>query len=191
MILPPEDGGAVDGVALIFPDGGGRACRAGQPREAAHISRQGWDCDVTGRLSASIALAGMLLLLASPAWASVGRIKTVAGAASIQRGSTAIPARPGTQIEPGDVLVTGKTGRLGVTFVDNTRFALLGDSKVEITEFIYDRSRVSGTFVASVARGRVGIVSGKIAKSGKDVMRVKTPTTLLGVRGTRFLVEVK
>ena len=142
-------------------------------------------------LRASIVLAGLLLVLASPAWASVGRIKTVAGAASIIRGSTTMPAVPGTPIEPGDVLITGKTGRLGVTFVDNTRFALLENSRVQITEFRYDAQRVSGTFLASVARGRVGIISGKIAKSGKDAMKIRTPTTMLGVRGTRFLIEVK
>ena len=136
-------------------------------------------------------LTGLALSVASPAWASVGRIKSVARAASIVRGNTTLPAAPGTPVEAGDVLITGKSGRLGLTFIYNTRFALLGDSKVTITEFKYDRSRISGTFVASVSRGRVGIVSGTIAKSGKDAMRVKTPTTLLGVRGTRFLVEVK
>jgi hypothetical protein len=34
------------------------------------------------------------------------------------------------------------------------------------------------------------VVSGQIAKSKKDAMRVKTPSSLLGVRGTRFVVEV-
>jgi len=33
-------------------------------------------------------------------------------------------------------------------------------------------------------------VSGKIAKSGRDAMQVRTPNSLLGVRGTRFIVEV-
>ena len=146
---------------------------------------------MTGHRRVSIALAGMLLALASPAWASVGRIKTVAGQATILRGSVTLPAVPGTPIEPGDTLVTGKTGRVGVTFADNSRFALLENSTVKITSFNYDRQRVSGTFLASIARGRVGIVSGNIAKSGRDAMRVKTPTTMLGVRGTRFLVEVK
>lgn len=144
-----------------------------------------------GRALASIAWAALLLVLARPAWASVGRIKTVAGPVSIIRGSATFPAVPGTPIQVGDTLITGKTGRLGVTFSDHTRFALLGDSKVTITDFRYDPQKVSGTFLASVARGRVGIVSGKIAKSGKDAMRVKTPTTMLGVRGTRFLVEVR
>ncbi|MBC7491540.1 MAG: FecR domain-containing protein, partial [Novosphingobium sp.] len=36
-----------------------------------------------------------------------------------------------------------------------------------------------------------GVVSGKIAKSAKDAMQVHTPTTILGVRGTRFVVDVK
>jgi len=36
----------------------------------------------------------------------------------------------------------------------------------------------------------VAIVSGHIAKSAKDAMKVQTPSALLGVRGTRFVVEV-
>ena len=34
------------------------------------------------------------------------------------------------------------------------------------------------------------IVSGQIAKSRRDAMKVRTPTSLLGVRGTRFIVNV-
>jgi hypothetical protein len=32
-------------------------------------------------------------------------------------------------------------------------------------------------------------VSGKIAKGSPDAMRVRTPATILGVRGTEFLVR--
>ena len=42
-----------------------------------------------------------------------------------------------------------------------------------------------------VDRGSLGVVSGNIAKSKRDAMRVRTPTSMLGVRGTRFVVEVK
>jgi hypothetical protein len=33
-------------------------------------------------------------------------------------------------------------------------------------------------------------VSGRIAKSDRDAMKVRTPNTLLGVRGTKFIIEV-
>jgi hypothetical protein len=90
----------------------------------------------------------------------------------------------------GDKLVTGKNGRMSLTFVDNTRFALGPNSKVSVSEFQYDRTRQKGAMVTQVDRGSLAVVSGRIAKSGQDAMKVRTPNTLLGVRGTKFIVDV-
>ena len=139
-------------------------------------------------LLASIVAAA---LAAQPAWAEIGRIKSHVGAVSIQRGGTTIAARPGLPLEQGDVLVTGKTGRIGIAFLDNTRMAIGPGSKVTLTQFAYDRSRQTGSFLTSVKRGSLGVVSGNIAKSRRDAMRVETPRSMLGVRGTKFVVEVK
>lgn len=131
------------------------------------------------------------LAIAQPAWAEIGRIKSLVGDVSIQRGANRIVATPGFQLDQGDIVVTGKTGRVGIAFLDNTRMALGPSSRILLNEFAYDRSRQTGTFVTSVERGTLGVVSGNIAKSKRDAMRVRTPTSMLGVRGTRFVVEVK
>ena len=131
-----------------------------------------------------------LLAIATPAYAEIARVKTTAGAASVKRGTAQIPAKVGQTLEPGDWLVTGKDGRVSVTFVDNTRFAVGPNSQVEVSKFDYDRTRQQGAFVTRVSRGSLAVVSGRIAKSGRDAMKVQTPTSLLGVRGTRFIVEV-
>jgi hypothetical protein len=39
-------------------------------------------------------------------------------------------------------------------------------------------------------QGTLAIVSGQIAKRSPDAMKVKTPTTILGVRGTTFAVKI-
>ena len=138
-----------------------------------------------------IIAAAATLLAAQPAFAEIGRIKSHVGPVSIQRGSSMIAAKPGLTLEQGDVVVTGKTGRVGIAFLDNTRMALGPNSKITLSEFSYDRARQTGTFVTSVNRGSLGVVSGNIAKSKRDAMRVRTPTSMLGVRGTKFVVEVK
>ena len=130
-------------------------------------------------------------LLAQPAMAEIGRIKSTVGPVSVQRGAAMLAAQPGFKLEPGDTVITGKTGRVGIAFLDDTRFAIGPDSKIKMTTYLYDRPRQSGTFLTEVKRGSLGVVSGKIAKSGKDAMKVKTPTSMLGVRGTKFIVEVK
>jgi hypothetical protein len=101
-----------------------------------------------------------------------------------------LPAAPGLQLNPGDRLVTGKDGRISLSFIDNTRFSVGPNSRILVNEFAYDRTRQQGTFLTQVDRGSLAIVSGHIAKSGRDAMKVRTPNSLLGVRGTRFIVEV-
>ena len=137
-------------------------------------------------------LAGFALasLVTSPALAEIARIKSSTGAATVERGAARLPAAPGLQLNPGDRLVTGKDGRMSLSFIDNTRFAVGPNSRVSVNEFAYDRTRQQGKFVTQVDRGSLAVVSGKIAKSGRDAMTVRTPNTLLGVRGTKFIVEV-
>ena len=86
--------------------------------------------------------------------------------------------------------MTGKDGRISLSFIDNTRFSVGPNSRVAVSDFTYDRTRQRGSFLTQVDRGSLAIVSGQIAKSGKDAMKVRTPNSLLGVRGTRFIVEV-
>lgn len=135
-------------------------------------------------------MVAAVLASAAPALAEIGRVKSNVGVASVSRAGRPVAVAPGVQLEPGDILVTGRDGRMGVTFVDGTRFAVGPNSRVTLTAFQFDRTRQTGSFVTSVDRGSLGVVSGSIAKSHRDAMRVRTPTSMLGVRGTRFVVEV-
>jgi hypothetical protein len=127
-------------------------------------------------------------LAAAPAAAEIGRVKSASGAASIARGGAALAARPGLTLAKGDVLVTGRDGRIGVTFVDNSRFAVGPNSRVALAEFEFDDTTHKGRFLT---RGALAVDSGAIAKENRDGMRIATPTSLLAARGTRFVVEVK
>jgi hypothetical protein len=137
-----------------------------------------------------VAVAAIGLFAVSPAQAEIARVKSSVGAAAIERGTARVPARPGLLLNPGDRLVTGKDGRISLSFIDNTRFSVGPNSRVSVSEFAYDRTRQQGKFLTQVDRGSLAIVSGHIAKSGRDAMKVRTPNSLLGVRGTRFVVEV-
>jgi hypothetical protein len=125
-----------------------------------------------------------------PAFAGIGRVKKVSGSAVVERAGVKMPVTPGFVLEKGDTLLTGKGGRIGVTFNDNTRFAAGPNSRVSIPEFEFDDTTHVGQFLTQVDKGAVAIISGQIAHSAKDAMKVRTPSALLGVRGTRFVVEV-
>lgn len=136
-------------------------------------------------------LLSLATLGSSAPAAEIGRIKSTIGTASVQREATHIPASIGLELMPGDWLETGKDGRITLTFIDNTRFAVGPDSRIALTKFDYDRTSQKGEFVAQVERGSIAVVSGKISKSGRDAMQLQTPDGVLDVRGTRFIVEVR
>ncbi|HEX2815602.1 MAG TPA: FecR domain-containing protein [Phenylobacterium sp.] len=137
--------------------------------------------------------AGLLIAAAMSTQAlaaDIGRIKTVVGQASVVRGTSTLPATPGQTLSVKDVLTTGPDGRIGVTFIDNSRFAVGPNARVALTEFQFDDTTHKGSSLTQVDRGSLAIVSGQIAKENKDGMKVKTPTSLLAARGTRFVVDV-
>ena len=137
-----------------------------------------------------LGLGLIAILVATPAVSEIARIKQSSGTASVVRGAQQLKATPGLPLNAGDRLVTGKDGRMSLTFIDNTRFAVGPNSRVSVSQFQYDRTRQSGSMVTQVDRGSLAVVSGRIAKSGRDAMKVRTPNTLLGVRGTKFIVSV-
>ena len=136
-------------------------------------------------------LIGLLItLLAGPALADIGRVKTVTGDASIERGGALMAAEPGLTLQESDVLVTGLDGTLGVTFVDNSRFSAGPNSRVELSRFRFNATTHDGEFDTRLQKGSLAIISGQIAKRKPDAMKVRTPSSILGVRGTEFVVEV-
>lgn len=122
--------------------------------------------------------------------AEIGRIKTVVGQASIVRGASSTPAAPGATLSIKDVLTTGPDGRIGITFIDNSRFAVGPNAHVALAAFEFDDTTHKGSSLTQVDRGSLAIVSGQIAKENRDGMKVRTPTSLLAARGTRFVVDV-
>ncbi len=143
-------------------------------------------------LARIIPVLAIATLVATPAFAEIGRVKRVYGQASILRGATTLPAISGLPLLEKDVLQTGPDGRISIAFIDNTRFSVGPKSKIAVSQFKFDETtHQGGRFDTTVERGSLAVVSGQIAHEGKDAMRVRTPTSLLGVRGTRFVVDVK
>ena len=139
-----------------------------------------------------IAACALFGVLATPAMAEIGRIKNATqGTVEVIRGGKSFTAKPGFKLEEGDTIATKPGQRVGITFIDDTRMAVGPGSRVTLNEYKYDRARQTGKSLTTVNRGSLGVDSGNITRTGKDRMRVRTPTSTLGVRGTTFVVEVK
>jgi hypothetical protein len=133
-----------------------------------------------------------VLTLGQVAWAeAVGQIKLLSGEVAIVRNNVRSPAQAGDLLEKADTLLTGTDGRVGITFIDNSRFSMGPNSKIALEKFTFNPTTHEGEFLTRVEHGTLAVISGHIAHSAQDAMQVQTPTTILGVRGTRFLVQVK
>jgi hypothetical protein len=131
------------------------------------------------------------LITGTAAQAEIATIKRVQGSASIERGKKPLAIMPGTKLEVGDLLSTGKDGRISVTFIDDSRFSVGPGSRIRLTKFDFDDTTHQGQSVTRVEKGALAVVSGQIAHENPKGMTVQTPTSVLGVRGTRFVVDVK
>ena len=130
-------------------------------------------------------------ILATPVFANIGRIKSTTGSAFAERAGQRLPLKSGLVIELGDTIVTGSSGRMGMTFIDNSRMAAGPNSRIIIRTFDFNDTTQRGRFLTEIDKGQVAIVSGLIARSGPDAMQVKTPKSLFAVRGARIVVRVK
>lgn len=134
-------------------------------------------------------LGSCLAVIPAMADEAAGVIKVAVGEVSLQRGVGTLAATPGTLVQAADVLITGEYGRVGVTFRDNSLLSLGPNSRLVIDSFRFDATTHEGGFESTLKQGRLAVVSGKIAKHAPDAMKVRTPASILGVRGTEFVVE--
>ena len=132
---------------------------------------------------------GGVALVASEAVAQdVGRVKTVKGTVYIEREGRRELALVGTGVRQADIVVTGPDGAVGVTLADDTLLSAGPNSILAIERFVYEANQ-PGSLEATLSKGTLAVVSGRIAKQAPDAMRVKTPAAILGVRGTEFVVR--
>jgi hypothetical protein len=143
----------------------------------------------TGPFLVAVLGTALSVLTASAAVAQdVGRVKTVKGTVSIERAGRREPAQVGAGVRQADTLVTGPDGAVGVTLADETLLSAGPNSVLAIERFVYDGNQ-PGSLEAALTKGTLAVVSGRIAKQAPDAMRIKTPSAILGVRGTEFVVR--
>ncbi|MDR3417411.1 MAG: FecR domain-containing protein [Nevskia sp.] len=136
-----------------------------------------------------LAAAAMLAGGAGRADAPAGIFKIVKGGVSVQRNGASVPATVGMPVFQSDRIVTGADGSAGITFEDNALLSLGPSSALSLDRFAFNSTTHEGAFETTLSSGKLAVVSGKIAHHEQDAMKVRTPSTILGVRGTKFLVE--
>ena len=120
----------------------------------------------------------------------VGQIKVSKGDVAIERNGQTLPGAIGLHLQTADVIKTGSDGSVGITMSDNSLLSAGPNSVVSLDRYAFDTTTNRGQFDSSLRKGTLSVVSGRIAKQSPDAMTVRTPTAILGVRGTEFAVSV-
>jgi hypothetical protein len=120
-----------------------------------------------------------------------GTFKSVAGNVRVQSPSGQTrAAQSGDALAAQERVITGTDGSAALTLRDGTVIAVGPSSNVGVNAFSFDATTHNGSLIVSVLQGSIRMLTGLLAKLNPQSVQVQTPTALVGVRGTDFIVEV-
>ncbi len=131
------------------------------------------------------------LVLAGPAVAAdIGLVKVSNGTVAIERAGARLPAPVGAPVQTSDVIVTGADGAAGITFTDNSLVSVGPNSVFAIDKYRFNTTTNAGEVEGNLKKGRLAAISGKMVKQSPESMKIRTPSAIMGVRGTELVVQV-
>jgi len=121
---------------------------------------------------------------------SIAFVDSVKGEVMIVSSAMEVRAVQNMKVIPGDSIKTGSKSSVGLIFEDDTVVSLGPGSEMEVGEFIFNPAERQLSFVARMIKGTFSFITGQIAKLAPQKVILETPGATLGVRGTKFVVEV-
>ena len=137
-------------------------------------------------------LLGLLLsILAVSCWAEtdVALVKKVEGSPSIVRNALSMPAKSGMKLYVTDKIVAGSGDVIGIIFNDGTTLSAGPSTELDLNEYVFDPASAKFAFAMYLKRGTLVYSSGKLGKLAPDAVKLNTPRSSVGVRGTRLVLS--
>lgn len=129
--------------------------------------------------------------LAGAAEQPVGSIKTIEGTVHISRHGSEVAAGPGQPIFQHDSIRTEAGSRVGIILRDDTMLSLGPMSNLELKEYVFQPKDKEFSLVVRMLKGTFVYLSGVMGKLDPDAIRLETPDSTIGIRGTRLLIQVE
>ena len=120
--------------------------------------------------------------------ASIGSVTELNGIGRIVR-DIPYDAALSFDIESYDNVETSN-GRIGITFLNDTRVRLTEHSQLLIDEFIYDPDPSKSKMALQFASGTARFITGKLNNINKENIAISTPSANVSIRGTDFTITV-
>lgn len=135
------------------------------------------------------------MLLTTGVWADelppIGYVKNLTGEATITTKRDIISAKVGSPIYQSSVLNTRAQSSIGITLKDATVISLGPETEFSIDEYAYVPAKNKLKFGSRITKGSLNYISGIIAKLQPDAVTVTTPSGIIGIRGTKFVVKAE
>lgn len=119
----------------------------------------------------------------------IGTFKQIQGDIQLGREAGRPTPASGDAVRQGDRVRTGQTGGAHIVLKDGTVLSMGPNTTVDLSQFQFDSTTQNGNFLLDVLQGSVRVVTGLMAKVNPERFKVRTPTAVVGVRGTDFIVE--
>ncbi len=121
----------------------------------------------------------------------VAMVKKLDGDVSIKRMDNNIKSSLGQKLYEKDIVTTGKNGTVSIVFNDGSILNLTENSIIAIDNFVFKPATKDFNFALNMKKGKGIFESGKIGKISPESFKLKFPDGVVGIRGTKFLLEVK
>ena len=142
-------------------------------------------CAQAAALCACLALP----ILGQAAAERSGVIKNIEGEVAVVRAGKSLPAASGGSLFEGDRIVTGPKGAVSVTLKDGTVLSVGPNSSMDLTHYVFEPTSQNGSLLVNLIQGTVRMVTGIMGRTNPELIKLTTPTSVVGVRGTDFIVE--
>ena len=119
----------------------------------------------------------------NPSAQVIGKVEKLSGSVTAVRNGVAVSLNVGDAVNKNDVIQTGSDSTAGISFLDGTALNLSANTRMALSEFIFDVNATSGNGGHfSLVQGAFAFVSGLVAKTGG--LNIDTPVAVIGIRGT-------
>lgn len=121
----------------------------------------------------------------------IAKLDNIKNSVEIHRESSIIQSpNNGVLLNTEDIIKTNENSSVDIIFKDGTAVSLGAKSVLLIDDYIYTPKNKKFKFEVSLEKGVAVYESGKISEISPEDIKFKVPTGTIGVRGTKFLVEV-
>jgi hypothetical protein len=125
---------------------------------------------------------------------SIGIVTAVRGGATVDHpdpSSGPVPLKLHDEMLFHDVIETQNESRTKTLFQDDSILTVGENSRIEITEHIYDPSQNRRSTVVKLVRGKLRALVSKVFRGAGSRFEIHTPSAVAAARGTYFVVWVE